>query len=581
MTSGISTLSTGLNKSDEFIKEHAVHIHARALTFRNGQVLHLNKDSAIPAVLDQSYTRYLRCQNITYLQNYDIYHSSITLRVITASHTISTTTVNATDLNEKGIVQATNEALFRITTRIYLLETTPHNNYNGMTIFIDSSILSFQINYEGAWLLGILSTYTHDQQHTLYTLYDDNINYSNNIQLQSSTRLSKTFYPLHNGGIHKLVVSEDNLATSQYINGHKTATIAEMNIAPTFKSKRGGKPMRWNCNEVIRYTLLPHPLEPRGSIVEEIHTANNDDDVEMTVVLPSTISYLLCNEFIYEGIVTPIVITKPTPIVADAKVVRATTNVTDSNQVGEIQLDLHGLAIYSNKWLLRVNSNGSTCRAPPPSPNSLYVNHRIMFTFRDVNGHTVQVGTDTLSYVQNRLSIHDWANNVEHQTNDAQYFLSFDLTDARLKDARYLCLRHYYHIWGNPSDKGPINVTLRLFTLDETDVDRDFIKRKFPTRSAVIIPDASVRGDQPMSNENNRGLSYPSYPSTLAFLSPRSKTFDERESPWLECTTSNKISSLRLHVQDEYGQYIKSTSVTNAPFYINIAFADVPREVNA
>ena len=576
MTS-ISTLSTGLNKSDEFIKDHATHIHSRAITFRNGQVVHLNEDSAIPTVSRNDLTRYLRCQNITYFQDYDIYHSNVTLRFTNNNALTSTVAISKVDLNEKGLVQGINDALLTATTGLRLAEKSSQlHDYNGINIFIDSTIQSFQINHEGAWLLGILTTFTHDQQHVLYTLYDRRTPPIDNIQFNTQTHMSKTFYPLHNGGIHKLVVSEDNLATSQYINGHKTATIAEMNIAPTFKSKRS-RQRRWtSSNEFIRYTLAAHPLEPNGSTIDEMHSPGADDR-ELKTVLPSCITYLLCNESIFRDIITPIVITKPVPLVTTDHVIRSATNVTDSDQVGEIQIDLGNLAIYSYKWLFRINVNNSTTLTSQETKSHLH--QRVMFTFRDASGNTIKYrNIIPLSYIQARLFTHYLTNNVQNQSDDAEYTLSFDLGDSELNGVKYLCIRHYGHVKTNVADRGNLNATLQLLPLDENDTEKDFIKRKFPTRSVHITTHRSMRGDQHMTNTFNRTSTYP---STLVFLSPRSKTFDERESPWLECTTTTKISSLRLHVQDEYGQDIKTTSVANAPFYLDIAFADVPSDVNA
>ena len=577
MASSVSTLSTGLNKSDEFIKEHAVRIHSRALTFKNGQILYLNEDSAIPAVSNNDHVRYLRCQSITYFQDYDTYHSNITLQIVTTDGTKYDIVVNKTNLNQMGPVQALNDSIFTVTPGLRLVhKNSSAQDYNGIRIFADANIQTFKINHEGAWLLGILSTFTPSQQHTLYTLFDFFLDTINNVQFDTRTRSSRTFYPLHNGGIHKLTVSEDDLATSQYINGHKTATIAEMNIAPTLNSRRGQK-KHWNCDESIHYTLLPHPLEPNGSTVADAHDPS-PDDAEMKVVLPSCISYLVCNEQIFRDILTPVVITKDTPVDEKANVIRSVTNVTDADKVGEIQLSLNDLSRYSYKWLLRVYVNTAT------SLDSLYYNISylacgIMFTFRDAAGNTVESPDGSpLSYIQSRLFLNQWTVHIQNQSHDAEFSLSFDISHASLLRAKYICIRHFSHNSTDVSDKAAINATLRLFSLDENDTQKDFIKRKFPTRSSVINPTTTPRGDQPMTNSRHR---LTTYPSTLLFLSPRSKTFDESESPWLECTTNRRISSLRLHVQDEYGQDIKTTSVANAPFYLNIAFADVPNNVNA
>ena len=44
-------------------------------------------------------------------------------------------------------------------------------------------------------------------------------------------------YPLKHGGINKLTVSSDKLVASQYVNGFKTATLAEITINKKNASK--------------------------------------------------------------------------------------------------------------------------------------------------------------------------------------------------------------------------------------------------------------------------------------------------------------------------------------------------------
>ena len=74
----ISTLSTGLNKSDEFIKENATHLHTRIVTFRNNKKINLDQHTAIPAAEDaESAMRYLHCESITYFPDYDVCHKDI------------------------------------------------------------------------------------------------------------------------------------------------------------------------------------------------------------------------------------------------------------------------------------------------------------------------------------------------------------------------------------------------------------------------------------------------------------------------------------------------------------------------
>ena len=245
--------------------------------------------------------------------------------------------------------------------------------------------------------------------------------------------------------------------------------------------------------------LLPHPLEPNGSTVADAHDPNPDDP-EMKVVLPSCISYLVCNEQIFRDILTPVVITKDAPFDEKANVIRSVTNVTDADKVGEIQLSLNDLSRYSYKWLLRVCVNTAT------SLDSLryvvsYLACGIMFTFRDAAGNTVESPDGSpLSYVQSRLFLNQWTENIQNQSHDAEFSLSFDISHASLLRAKYICIQHFSHNSTDVSDKAAINATLRLFSLDENDTQKDFIKRKFPTRSSVINPITTPRGDQPMTN---------------------------------------------------------------------------------
>ena len=43
-----STLSMGLNKSDQYIKENAIDIRTRILDFKNNEKVYLTKETRIP-----------------------------------------------------------------------------------------------------------------------------------------------------------------------------------------------------------------------------------------------------------------------------------------------------------------------------------------------------------------------------------------------------------------------------------------------------------------------------------------------------------------------------------------------------
>ena len=61
----LSTLSTGLNKSDEFIKDNAVNTYVRTIKFNNDTKVHLTEEASIPAS-EIPVRRYVRCSTFLY-----------------------------------------------------------------------------------------------------------------------------------------------------------------------------------------------------------------------------------------------------------------------------------------------------------------------------------------------------------------------------------------------------------------------------------------------------------------------------------------------------------------------------------
>ena len=64
-----STLSTGLNKNEEYIKENCINNYVRQVTFKNNEKVHLDEDTAIPAS-EIPIRRYIRCNRCCILQTY-------------------------------------------------------------------------------------------------------------------------------------------------------------------------------------------------------------------------------------------------------------------------------------------------------------------------------------------------------------------------------------------------------------------------------------------------------------------------------------------------------------------------------
>ena len=72
-------LSTGLNKSEAFIKDNVIDIHTRELNFKNNEKIYLNEDMEIPA--GKGIKCYIHCLTIGYFEDYRICHHTLSIWV--------------------------------------------------------------------------------------------------------------------------------------------------------------------------------------------------------------------------------------------------------------------------------------------------------------------------------------------------------------------------------------------------------------------------------------------------------------------------------------------------------------------
>ena len=214
MATSVSTLSTGLNKSDEFIKNNAIQLHTRIVTFKNREKIHTKEHTAIPAADDPDGTaRYVRCESFTYFPDYDICHKDVQIRWQNGNAT-TTKMVTKENINKKGIVTAIAEVLQLA--HIFILFDVGNDAYQGIKFsWNNGAVVSLSFMYLASWLLGIVGTYTYDQENTFYTMYDNwQVGNTVNVLNFNNGITTISVYPLINGGNNKLMVSGDDLATS-------------------------------------------------------------------------------------------------------------------------------------------------------------------------------------------------------------------------------------------------------------------------------------------------------------------------------------------------------------------------------
>ena len=258
-----------------------------------------------------------------------------------------TATISAANVNAQGITAAVAKALQPA--YIHVLTGGEGNSYQGIHFaWAPGTIYQFHMTYLAAWLCGIIPTYTHEQENQFYVIYDlssdtaEFINVLNHNNVTGNT--SRIVFPLLNGGINRLTISSDELATSQYINGHKTATIAEIQLRPSTQVKYPNVP-NWQ-HDIIEYFLVPHPQSNDDGITLPDICATPDLTYYPNV-LPSTIPYLRCNLSQYQGVIEPVVVR-----LESGSVVSRPTSTHFGSQVGELRIDLQHLKDFSFKWLI-------------------------------------------------------------------------------------------------------------------------------------------------------------------------------------------------------------------------------------
>ena len=230
-----STLSTGLNKNEEYKKENCINTYVRQVTFKNNEKVYLNKDTAIKAS-EIPIRRYVRCNSLLYPTDIQICNFNLRFTIVRESlscedlHCSRSILITPTEVNNNGLLTVVQSKLS--TLNIQLVNTFDENTYSGCRLHIqqDARVKTLSCNYAFAWM-GIISLFKGNSPDTTLVLKNTSSNIdtiSDPSQNDQKHITSKQFFPLINGGINIINVSSDELVTSQYVNGFKTATLASI-----------------------------------------------------------------------------------------------------------------------------------------------------------------------------------------------------------------------------------------------------------------------------------------------------------------------------------------------------------------
>ena len=163
-----STLSTGLNKNEEYIKENCINTYVRQVTFKNNEKVYLNEDTAIPAS-EISVRRYVRCNSLLYPTDIQICNFNLQFTIVREStrscddlYCSGNILITPTEVNNNGLLTVVQSKLS--TLNVQLVNTFDENTYSGCRLHIQqdapiSQVKTLSCNYAFAWMMRIISSF--------------------------------------------------------------------------------------------------------------------------------------------------------------------------------------------------------------------------------------------------------------------------------------------------------------------------------------------------------------------------------------------------------------------------------------
>ena len=173
---------------------------------------------------------------------------------------------------------------------------------------------------------------------------------------------NKTIFPLFNGGINRITISSDLLTTSQYINGHKTTTIGELQIGPSTSSQINPMEIHnsfdWK-NEYFLFTMAIH--EQQQTKTPPSDSSHDDASPPTNLWIPeylhdtllNAITSFLCNNGLLSKCFYLVSIHSPMQP-GSMCVVSMPGDNQFRERIGKVHLDLDILSEILDQWLIEV-----------------------------------------------------------------------------------------------------------------------------------------------------------------------------------------------------------------------------------
>ena len=354
-----STLLTGLNKNEEYIKENCINTYVRQVTFKNNEKVHLDEDTAIPTS-EIPVRRYVRCNSLLYPTDIPICNFNLPFTIVRESSSSCSILITPTEVNNNGLLTVVQSKLS--TLNVQLVNTFVENKYSGCRLHIqqqDARVKMLSCNYAFAWMMGIISSFKGNSPDATLVLKNTSSNIDTisdpSSQNDQKHNISKQFFPLINGGINIINVSSHELVTSQYVNSFKTATLASIPTndlkVSTHSLLNFSLPNNTKLRAIRAFIMLRKHADSTGN---ELGQGDGDSGPinYITTDFPSCISSFNCTSH-NQQYFDLVVIRKHSQQIKSFP-----RDIVDSTRVGEIRINARLLQNISSVWLLRVKYFG-------------------------------------------------------------------------------------------------------------------------------------------------------------------------------------------------------------------------------
>ena len=280
-----------------------------------------------------------------------------------SSCSTSSILITPTEVNNNGLLTVVQSKLS--TLNIQLVNTFDGNTYSGCRLHIqqqqDARVKMLSCNYAFAWMMGIILSFKGNSQDTTLVLKNTSSNIdtiSDPSQIDDQKHIiSKQFFPLINCGISIINILSDELVTSQYVNGFKTATLASI----------PANDLKVSTHSLLNFSL-PTKNNTKLRAIRAFLTlwkqadSMGDDPGQgdghsrpinyITTDFPSCISSFNCISHCQQYF-DPVVIQKQSQQIQSFP-----SDIMDSTRVGETRINARLLQNISSMWLLKVKYFG-------------------------------------------------------------------------------------------------------------------------------------------------------------------------------------------------------------------------------